>query len=70
MTDMISVSSSNIESVGYEEETQEVYVKFLNGSTYKYLGVPINVYNALLTAPSVGQYLNKNIKPLYNFERV
>ena len=31
--DMISVNSSNIDSVGYDEDSQHAYVKFHDGGT-------------------------------------
>jgi hypothetical protein len=39
---MIPVSSSNIESIGYDEQNGQVYVRFLNGSLYVYKGVPLH----------------------------
>jgi len=67
---MLPVSSSNIESVGYDEQNQEVYINFLNGSIYKYKGVPPNEFENLRTASSVGSYLNRNYKNIYPYERV
>jgi hypothetical protein len=65
---MIPVSSSNVESVGYEAET--VYVRFLNGSLYIYKGVPEFEYENLKNAPSVGSYLHRNFKNVYPYERI
>lgn len=62
------VSSSNVAAVGYEDS--DLYVKFNNGSEYKYSGVPSSIYEQLLNAPSVGSFLNSNIKGSYNFERI
>ena len=47
---MIPVVSSNIKSIGYEDNT--LYVCFNSGSTYKYLNVPKSVYDALMSAVS------------------
>lgn len=69
MPDMQHVSSSNIAAVGYDAENQTVYVQFLNGSTYAYRGVPEHEFENLLTAPSVGSYLNRNFKNVYPYER-
>lgn len=69
MPDMQPVSSSNIAAVGYDAENQTVYVQFLNGSTYAYKGVPEHEFENLLTAPSVGSYLNRNFKNVYPYER-
>lgn len=64
------VSSSNIAAVGYDAESQRVYVQFLNGSIYAYKGVPEHEFENLLTAASVGSYLNRNYKNVYPYERL
>lgn len=69
-TEWHQVNSSNIAAVRYDPETQAVYVKFLNGSTYAYKGVPEHEFENLRTAPSVGSYLNRNYKNVYPYERV
>ena len=69
MPDMQSVSSSNIAAIGYDTESQSVYVQFLNGSTYAYKGVPEHEFENLRTAPSVGSYFNRNYKNVYPYER-
>lgn len=70
MPEMQSVSSSNIAAVGYDAESQSVYVKFLNGSIYTYKGVPEHEFENLRTASSIGSYLNRNYKNVYPYERV
>ena len=68
--EMEAVQSSNIESVGYDENDEEVYVKFLNGSVYVYRGVPLHDFEGLRDAPSVGSYLHRNFKNVYPYERI
>lgn len=68
--EMIPVSSSNIGSIGYDDQNQEVYVRFLNGSLYVYKGVPAHEYQNLMEAPSHGSYLNSNFKNVYPYERI
>lgn len=70
LPEMTPVSSSNIGSIGYDEQNQEVYVRFLNGSLYIYRGVPINEYQNLLEASSHGSYLSTNFKNVYPYERI
>jgi len=67
---MTPVSSSNVESIGYEVNTETLYVRFLNGSLYEYKNVPIMVYEQLLSAPSVGSYMHRNIKDKFPYERI
>ena len=69
MPDMVPVVSSNLSSVGYEAETQTLYVTFTNGSTYTYEAVPEDVYQGL-SAESVGKYLNQNVKGHYDYRKV
>jgi len=68
--EMIPVTSSNIESVGYDAENEMVYVQFLNGSTYTYKGVPQHEFENLLYAPSLGSYMHRNYKNVYPYEKV
>lgn len=58
----VPVVSSNVAEVGYDLETETLEVAFIKGGIYQYLGVPLSVYRGLLDAPSVGRYLNINIK--------
>lgn len=68
--EMIPVSSSNVQSVGYDESTETVHVLFLNGSLYAYRGVSQHVFEGLLHASSVGSYLHRNFKNVYPYERI
>lgn len=70
LPEMTPVSSSNIDSIGYDEQNQGVYVRFLNGSLYVYKGVPAHEYQNLIEAPSQGSYLNRNFKNVYPYERI
>lgn len=67
---MIPVSSSNIESLGYDEPNQIAYVRFLNGTLYTYMDVPRYEFEGLLNAPSIGAYLHRNFKNVYAYERI
>lgn len=60
--EMISVSSSNVQAIGYDEVNQVLYVRFDNNSLYSYQGVPIAEFDGLQNASSKGTYLNVNIK--------
>ncbi|MNI32753.1 hypothetical protein D3C87_850630 [compost metagenome] len=68
--ELVPVSSSNIESVGYDAENECVYVKYINQSIYVYKGVSQTEYDNLLYAPSVGSYMHRNFKNVYPYERV
>ena len=62
---MKSVRSSTIDSVGYDEPTKTMKVKFKSGGTYSYAGVPKDEHDRLVTASSVGSHFHKHIKSKY-----
>lgn len=64
------VSSSNIASIGYDESTSTLEVRFLNGGIYHYFNVPLSAYRGLMTASSHGTYLNAYIKGVYRYRKV
>ncbi len=59
---MISVSSSNIEAIGFDSTVDELYVRFLRGGTYIYSGVSEHQFREFCDAPSKGQWLDQNVK--------
>ncbi|MBU2599502.1 KTSC domain-containing protein [bacterium] len=67
---MIPVVSSNIEGIGYSEDTQILRVEFLSGAIYEYKNVPIMEFEQLKNASSAGSYLHRNIKNNYPYEKV
>lgn len=66
--EMIPVDSSNLESIGYEDETLQI--QFLNGTTYQYFDVPAQVFDELKAADSVGKYLAAHVKGTYRYSKV
>ena len=65
-----SVASTNLTSVGYDAEARTLEVEFLNGRVYQYYGVPNNMHDQLMRAPSKGQFFNIYIRNSYPFSRV
>lgn len=65
-----AVSSSNIASIGYDNDSQTLEIEFLNGGVYQYFDVPLHIYNGLMNASSHGQYLAENIKGNYRYSKV
>lgn len=65
------VESSNIASVGYDNIQNVLLIQFKGKDTvYAYQGVPVEVYNELMSAESIGSYYAKNIKKVYSNEKV
>lgn len=66
----IAVDSSSVRAVGYDSATFELEVEFHNGRTYRYRRVPVAAYRLLLLAPSIGEFVNKQIKPRFEAKEV
>lgn len=55
------VRSSNLKSVGYDPIDSILEVEFHSGGIYHYFRVPLEIYNALINAPSKGKFLDRNV---------
>jgi len=66
----IPVTSSNVDSVGYDTGTQTLEVEFKNGYIYQYFDVPETIYQQMINADSAGKFLINNIKGVYRYARV
>jgi hypothetical protein len=62
------VKSEAVRSIGYDEDEWVLQVRFNNGKLYNYFRVPPREFQALRAAESIGAYLNREIKPYYEFE--
>ncbi len=70
MVEMHYVDSSNIEAIGHDAGAQELHVRFLSGDTYVYHGVPQEIYDQLMVAPSKSSYLNRVVKAIYEYTKM
>ena len=70
MLEMVSVSSSTIESIGYEPGSKRLHVYFLSTEKYVYQGVSQIVHARFMRAPSKGAYLADEIKDKYKYTEI
>jgi hypothetical protein len=66
----IAVESSSVRAVGYDPATFELEIEFHNGRSYRYQRVPIAAFRLLLQAPSIGEFVNEQIKPRFEAKAV
>jgi KTSC domain len=59
---LLTPGSSSIEEIGYDAEAEELFVRYMSGRLYAYLGVPAVVWDQLRAAPSTGTFVNRVIK--------
>lgn len=63
--EMRRVFSSAISEVGYDPATKRMKIKFAEGHTYDFCGVPASVFDGLVKAISKGRYYNDFIRDRY-----
>jgi KTSC domain len=62
------VASSTLATIAYDASEQILQLEFRDRSVYRYLGVPAEVHQALLNAPSKGQFFNRAIRGIFRHE--
>ncbi|MFZ2986609.1 KTSC domain-containing protein [Ideonella sp.] len=62
---MIPVSSSAISAIGYDPATRRMQIRFKQGDTYTFCGVPQQVFSSFLAAGSKGRYFESYIRGRY-----
>ena len=65
-----AVQSSNIDSIGYDPDTEMLEIEFRGGTVYEYRNVPLVVYEELMNAASHGSYFNREISKAYSYEKI
>ena len=74
--DHIKVKRSNVDSIAWDPDTQELQVKFLPhkddepGRCYSYAAVPRDKYEEFLAADSIGKYFSTFIRACYESHRI
>ena len=72
--DRLPVESSNLASVGYDDNSETLEVEFLKGgAVYQYFNVPRVAYDRLMDAHALGsthgKYFSANIRNAYPCEK-
>lgn len=59
---MYEVDSSNVNLIGYDSDTNQLYVEYNGGDLYEYDNVPLQWWNGLKEADSKGSYIHWFVK--------
>ena len=62
----VPVTSSHIQSIGYDSDSQTLEIEFNSGHVYNYFNVPQEEYDAMMHSDSKGKYFNANIRGRYS----
>lgn len=59
---LVPVVSSDIAAMGFDPVMNEMQIQFRTGRIYSYANIPQDLYNSLVTAPSIGSFFATFIK--------
>lgn len=62
--------SSNIESMDYDERSEELIINFRTGASYGYAGVSLETWEAFKASDSYGKFFAENIKGKHSFRKI
>jgi len=65
-----SVESTTLSAVAYDRFHLRLWLTFRSGAMYCYDGVPAEVHERLLAAPSKGAYFNKSVRARFPFQKI
>jgi hypothetical protein len=66
----VDLQSTSLNAATYEGQDAFLELEFRNGAIYRYLGVPEQVYQELLSAESKGQYFNQHIRNRFPYAKI
>jgi hypothetical protein len=66
----VPVKSSMLTAVAYNDDWQQLYLKFCDGDLYCYRGVSCDRWEGLLAADSKGAYVREHILDNYPYQQV
>lgn len=66
----IALESRTLATAGYDDPSATMELEFVEGRVYRYFVVPRSVFDALLSADSVGRFFQENIRDVYPYKRI
>jgi hypothetical protein len=64
-----AVQSTTLSSTVYDASRQLLWLEFQSGAVYGYFGVPPQVHQDLISAPSKGKYFNRSIRGRFAYRK-
>ena len=64
------ISSSNLEALTYDGDSEELIIEFKDGGRYAYDKVPKKIIEAFLEDQSKGKFFHANIKSKYDYKKI
>ncbi len=70
ITKMTPVHSESLRRIGYNPDTGQLYLTFVNGATYAYDEISPQLYAELMNAHSMGAFVNQHIRNRFPYRKV
>ena len=67
---LTAVDSEMLVAAGYDEKSHSLMAVFRSGEKYRYKNVPSFLYERLMSAESIGKFMQKYILNRFEYERV
>lgn len=64
-----SVDSTCVDQVFYNGDSQDLTITFAKGGTYSYSGVPAEVAQGLVNAPSKGKFMHAQVLGKFSYRK-
>jgi hypothetical protein len=61
MVEMFPVVSTRITEMGYDDDTATVYVRFTDGVSWRYMNVPVDVWQQFVASPTKGGFIRETL---------
>lgn len=66
----MQVESAAISEIRYDEGRAKLFVRFVDGDAYVYVGVPGEVHRSFMDADSKGRFFAFEIRDRYPYNRI
>lgn len=66
----MQVQSEAISDIDYDEERAKLFVRFIDGDQYVYVGVPGEVHRSFVDADSKGRFFAAEIRDQYPYNKL
>lgn len=66
----MQLESAAISDIRYDKDRAKLFVRFLDGDEYVYVGVPGEVHRSFLDADSKGQFFAYEIRDQYPYNKL
>ena len=66
----MQIESAAISDIRYDENRAKLFVRFLDGDEYVYVGVPGEVHRSFVDADSKGRFFAYEIRDQYPYNKI